>query len=212
MSSSSPAPPLSGTQAGPRVGTPAGDKAETAMEQQEFESFYGRTWGRLWQYLRRLGRDPALADDLLQEAYLRFLHHPGKGRSEAEHRAYLYRIATNLFHDRRRREGREQRLLAQLSREDRRPFPGANTAARLDTRSALDALKPRERALLWLAYAEGWEHRQIARALDLRAASVRVLLFRARKKALRELERLGRPAAIRAGEEPPPRVKPRETE
>jgi RNA polymerase sigma-70 factor (ECF subfamily) len=43
-------------------------------------------------------------------------------------------------------------------------------------------LRPRERQLLWLAYALGSTHREIAEALGLRAGSVKLLLFRARRR------------------------------
>jgi RNA polymerase sigma-70 factor (ECF subfamily) len=45
------------------------------------------------------------------------------------------------------------------------------------------ALKPRERELLWLAYVEGMNHAEVAAATGLRVISVRMLLFRARRKA-----------------------------
>jgi RNA polymerase sigma-70 factor, ECF subfamily len=43
-------------------------------------------------------------------------------------------------------------------------------------------LKPRERALLWLAYAQGSSHREIAASLGVRAGSIKLLLFRARRR------------------------------
>jgi RNA polymerase sigma factor (sigma-70 family) len=52
-----------------------------------------------------------------------------------------------------------------------------------------EELKPRERALLWLAYVEGYAHAEIGTALDLSEKSVKVLLFRARgnlERILRE--------------------------
>jgi RNA polymerase sigma-70 factor, ECF subfamily len=52
-------------------------------------------------------------------------------------------------------------------------------------------MKPRERAMLWLAYVEGRTHQEIGAILDLQAASVRVLLFRARGVLARRLRRLG---------------------
>jgi RNA polymerase sigma-70 factor (ECF subfamily) len=54
---------------------------------------------------------------------------------------------------------------------------------RLDVRSTLRQLKPRERELLWLAYVEGMNHEEIAAATGLRALSIKILLFRARRKA-----------------------------
>jgi len=43
-------------------------------------------------------------------------------------------------------------------------------------------LKPRERELLWLAYAQGSSHEEIAQSLGLRRASIKMLLFRARRR------------------------------
>jgi RNA polymerase sigma-70 factor (ECF subfamily) len=54
----------------------------------------------------------------------------------------------------------------------------------------MSRLKPRERAMLWLAYAEGASHREIADVLGLQPSSLKALLFRARRK-LADL--LGRP-------------------
>ena len=55
----------------------------------------------------------------------------------------------------------------------------------------MSRLKARERAMLWLAYAEGASHREIAEVLGLRPASMKLLLFRARRKlaALLGMER-----------------------
>ena len=53
---------------------------------------------------------------------------------------------------------------------------------RSDVGRALEQLKPRERAMLWLAYVEGSSHKEIAEVVGLRAASIRLLLFRARRK------------------------------
>jgi RNA polymerase sigma-70 factor (ECF subfamily) len=43
-------------------------------------------------------------------------------------------------------------------------------------------LKPRERALLWLAYAQGSSHEEIAQSIGVRRSSVKLLLFRARRR------------------------------
>ena len=46
----------------------------------------------------------------------------------------------------------------------------------------MHGLKPRERAMLWLAYTEGSTHREIADTLGLTPRSVKLLLFRARRR------------------------------
>jgi len=47
---------------------------------------------------------------------------------------------------------------------------------------AMARMSPRERQLLWLAHAEGYSHKEIAEVTGLVSASVRLLLFRARRK------------------------------
>ncbi len=47
----------------------------------------------------------------------------------------------------------------------------------------MQALKPRARQLLWLAYVEGMSHAEIAEATGLGVMSIRLLLFRARRHA-----------------------------
>jgi RNA polymerase sigma-70 factor (ECF subfamily) len=55
-------------------------------------------------------------------------------------------------------------------------------ARRVDLSRAMARLKPRERDLLWLAYAQGSSHREIADVLGLRTSSIKLLLFRARRR------------------------------
>jgi RNA polymerase sigma-70 factor (ECF subfamily) len=57
---------------------------------------------------------------------------------------------------------------------------------------AMARMRPRDRQILWLAHAEGYSHREIAQITGLRAASIRLLLFRARRKIARLLrEQIG---------------------
>src|SRR4051794_31151379 len=73
------------------------------MNEDAFRAFYDRTARGLWAYLSKITGRPQLADDLLQESYYRFLRVRGSWESETHRRAYLYRIATNLVRDGRRR-------------------------------------------------------------------------------------------------------------
>jgi RNA polymerase sigma-70 factor (ECF subfamily) len=157
------------------------------LTEAEFAAFHARTSQPLWAYLRRISGDPALADDVLQESYLRLLRHPpSPGRDEREARGYLFQIATNVMRDRWRARERERSALDRLlSFWSPRPEPSGTLS--LDMGAALDRLQPRDRALLWLAHVEGWDHREIAKVLGLQEGSVRVILFRARKKLEKEL-------------------------
>jgi RNA polymerase sigma-70 factor (ECF subfamily) len=62
-------------------------------------------------------------------------------------------------------------------------------SARADLSRAMAHLTARERDLLWLAYAEGSSHREIADSLGLKSGSIRLLLFRARRRLAWLLQR-----------------------
>jgi len=161
------------------------DCASFVMDEDAFRAFYDRTARGVWAYLVRVTGDRATADDLLQEAFYRFLRAAAAHDSEAHRRNSLYRIATNLARDARRRN--LFRPSAGLSGDDiERVAAGGDQARATERRTdfirAMAHLKPRERAMLWLAYAEGASHREIADALGLRPGSLKPLLFRARRR------------------------------
>ena len=172
------------------VGTATAEEAaldDATWDEPAFTQFYARTARRLWSYVRRVSGDAALADDVLQEAYLRYLRSVRARATEPERVSLLYRTATNLVYDHWRRREREARGLRAV------PRSSAAVPATLgpDLSRLFETLPPRDRALLWLAHVEGWSHKEIARALGLAAASVRVLLFRARVVLRRRIARAG---------------------
>jgi RNA polymerase sigma-70 factor (ECF subfamily) len=67
----------------------------------------------------------------------------------------------------------------------------ADSPHALDMQKVFVLLKPRERKLLWLAYVEGYEHKEIAKILGAGEKSIKVLLFRAKKSLTDLLERKG---------------------
>jgi RNA polymerase sigma-70 factor (ECF subfamily) len=161
----------------------AGADDTLQMDQDSFRALYERTARPLWAYLRRKVGDVQLADDLLQETYYRFLRAQVVFESDAHRKNYLFRIATNLANDtfRQCRDEQLPEAYEPPSPEDGH-VAARNHQRRTDVASALARLKPRERDALWLAYAEGMSHGEIANALGVKLTSMKVLLFRARQK------------------------------
>lgn len=60
----------------------------------------------VWRYLRSVGAEAELADDLTQETFLEAIRRPFEQISDAATAGYLRRVAHNLLVSRRRREGR----------------------------------------------------------------------------------------------------------
>ena len=166
--------------------TMATSRTAEPIAQAEFEAFYLRTSRALHGYLSRLTRDPATADEVLQEAYIRMINLPAM--DEPPRKAYLYKTATNILRDRWRKQKREQNWweLTQVSE-----VVHHNLSLPLDMAAALERLSPQERAVLWLAHVEELSHREIASVLGVKEKSVRVIVFRAREKAKELLEKAG---------------------
>ena len=156
------------------------------MDEDAFRAFYDRTARALWGYLWRITGDRHAADDLLQESYYRLLRTRVGYDGDAHRRNALFHIATNLARDaRRRRAVRAAWEPASPMDAGRVADPhDAQTGAdhRADLTRAMARLSPRERALVWLAYAHGSSHREIAQTMGVKTASVKLMLFRARRK------------------------------
>lgn len=176
-----------GSGAGPRERSRTG--RPDPMDEARFELFYRRTAGALWSYLYRLTGDGSTADDLLQKAFFRMLRANPAVASEEHLRRWLFRTATNLAFDHFREAKRERRALESPLAE---PGPGEpHELLRHDMMKSFGELKPQERALLWLAHVEGADHEDIGEALGVKRGSVKVLLFRARKRLADILVRKG---------------------
>jgi RNA polymerase sigma-70 factor (ECF subfamily) len=148
------------------------------MDSDAFAGFYERSARPLWAYLARVSGDSSLADDLMQESFVRFLCASQPEEGEVAGRRYLFRIATNLLRDHWRRP--KQASIEEISEEFLAAAANSFPSDALDP--VLAHMRPRERQLLWLAHAEGYSHREIAQITGLATASIRILLFRARRR------------------------------
>lgn len=150
------------------------------LTEHAFGEFYQRHARSLWTYVYRVTTDGADADDIVQEAFLRLFQTDVPADDETLRR-YVFRIAGNLIADRWRRKARDERHAQEATADGSQP-----QAPDIDVARIFSELKPRERALLWLAYVEGDTHADIAASLRLRRASVKMMLSRARGR-LRDL-------------------------
>lgn len=178
------------TLAGVPIACDLADSARGTMTSDAFAGFYERSARSLWAYVARVSGDPSLADDVMQESYVRFLTAAAPPDGEVAARRYLFRIATNLMRDHWRRQ-----RTAPIDEIPEERFACAGHAAQAEAGAtlgrALQQLRHRDRQLLWLAYAEGYNHREIAEVTGLASASIRLLLFRARRKAAQLLRKEG---------------------
>jgi RNA polymerase sigma-70 factor (ECF subfamily) len=174
----------------------AREAAGAATDSPDFEAAFNEHWGRIFRVLLRLVGDPAEAEDLALETFVRLHKQFPLVTADFNLAGWLYRVATNLglqsIRSHKRREGYE--LAAGRGALD---GPAADSPAELAEREeshrlarlALIRLHGRQAELLTLRYS-GLSYKEIAAALGLSPASIGPLLFRAERdfeKGYREL-------------------------
>ena len=126
--------------------------------------------------------NPDLADDLLQETYIRALANLPRlaGFSSSRRRAWLFRVLRNVFIDGERARRRQEDLVEQLTKDaEIAPY----TMSDLTSTDLLDSLPGPERELLEQRYVYGLTSQQIGEDLGVPASTVRSRL----RLALRRL-------------------------
>ena len=118
-----------------------------------------------------------------------------RGRAAFEnddHRVhYLFRVAANLLTDTHRRRPPEHVPLADVDGGENAARDTAQAMEqRTDVARALATLAPRDRDMLWLAYADGASHAEIATHLGVARPSVKVMLSRARRRLAARLHQV----------------------
>lgn len=153
----------------------------------DFESVFDGVYPALFRYCQRLTGDPDVADDIAQEAFVRFLDRGIEGEPKAV-RVWLFKVATHLVRDGvRTRDNRRRLLTVNPVKPSARTSPDAqleqNDRIRA-VRAVLDELDPRDRQLL-LMREEGFSYREVAEAVGVAHTSVGTLLARAQQRFVR---------------------------
>jgi RNA polymerase sigma-70 factor, ECF subfamily len=156
-----------------------------------FEQLVERHHAEIFAYVMRLTRNRGEAEDLCQETFFRAYRAYDRLDGDANHRAWLYKIATNttLNHVRRQRSG--QRAVATLSRSAPTTVPdlAAERAGHRDlldrVEQAIEALPEKQRLALTQRKFVGLSYAEIADSLDCSEAAARANVYQAIRK-LRE--------------------------
>ena len=162
-----------------------------------FDQAYARYGARLFTFLSRLlgSGQRHLAEDLLQQTFLRLAEHGPELRADSDLRAWLYTVARNAFLG----QVRGRRLAAEAASLELVTDYSPEAEARLmlgDVEQALARLRLEDRELLLLVGAEGLEPLAVSRMLGLEPATLRKRLARARQRLLQELEQAA-PRAVK---------------
>jgi RNA polymerase sigma-70 factor (ECF subfamily) len=152
---------------------------ESKLQKESFKLFYMKYSRNFWFFIYRMCGDSSMADDMFQESFFRFFRAVPDGLSEGEKKSYLYKIAVRLIIDQKRRIQVERKYDTE---GESRPVDNGQFLLSMDMDKIFKLLKIKERTLLWLAYVDGYTHKEISRITGSGEKSVRVQLFRVRKK------------------------------
>jgi RNA polymerase sigma-70 factor (ECF subfamily) len=149
----------------------------------------------LFRYARALTRDPAEAEELVQECYQRALsakRQPLPGESEHVRR-WMFVILRNVWKNQLRARGREESadMADELIPDDQRPSPEAvllKRALQVEIRTALDSLTVPHREIIVLRDMEGLSYEQIGELLQCAPGTVMSRLARARAALAAHME------------------------
>ena len=136
-----------------------------------------------------------MAEDLLQQTFLRLAEFGPELRADSDLRAWLYTVARNAFLG----QLRGRRLSTEAVNLELVADYAPDAEARLmlgDVEQALAQLRVEDRELLLLVGGEGLEPLVVSRMLNLEPATLRKRLARARQRLLQELERAA-PRAVK---------------
>jgi RNA polymerase sigma factor (sigma-70 family) len=164
----------------------------TGGDVSAFESLYrqhrDRTYGLVW---RLCGCNQALAEDLLQETFVRAWSKLHLFRGESLFGTWLHRLAVNVALSDRRIRVRRARFESSLDETAERTAVGqrdVHSADQRDLENAIAKLPERARTVLVLFDIEGYGHAEIADITGMAEGSSKAQLHRARKLLRKELD------------------------
>lgn len=165
------------------------------LEISDFGAFYERTYDTAYRTALGVVREPALAADVTQEAYVAAYRHRRRYRGDAPSSAWLHRIVVNqaLSALRRRRATPPMGDFSPWTAPD----DAGVTVARMALLQALDALPARQRAAVILRYYHDYDYATTARVLNTTSTNVGAMLSRALDRLRHALEPEQGAAAIK---------------
>ena len=163
-------------------------KLSKSKSDESFESIFHEYWNSIHRLLARMVIDPAEAEDLALETFLRLHKYRPAQYENFNARGWLYKVATNLalqsirsFKRREHYEAHAGKDALIETQEDQPPRIFSEKEDRYFVRMALGQMNSRQAELLIMRYS-GMAYKEIAAALNLSPTSIGPLLLRAERE------------------------------
>lgn len=149
-------------------------------DRELFSRVYEAYGPALYRFCLMQMKNPADAEDVLQDVFVKRLYQAPKFKSPEHERSWLYRVALNLCRDEWRRKRRSELPLAAAEGV----FLPPEELSLLDQ---VSNLPEKQRTVLHLHYYQGYGLQEIARLLEVTVPTVKMRLKRGREALRREL-------------------------
>jgi len=160
-------------------------------ELADFERFYERTYPGAYRTALAIVREPGLAADVTQDAYVKAFRERSRFRGDAPVSAWLHRIVVNEALAGIRRRSRRPREIDMTGVWGVRDLGASGELTRVPDRlvvlDALDVLTPKARAAIVLRYYHDHDYATIASILGTSVGNIGVLLTRSLDRLRAEL-------------------------
>ena len=150
------------------------------MDQALFDRVYETYGPALYRFCLLQMKNPADAEDVLQDVFVKRLYQAPKFKSPEHERSWLYRVALNLCRDQWRRSRRSELPLAAAAGVSLPP-------EELSLLDQVSNLPEKQRTVLHLHYYQGYGLQEIARLLGVTVPTVKMRLKRGREALRKEL-------------------------
>ena len=155
-------------------------RAAGAGDAAAFEELVRAYQIHVWRFLRHLLGDPALAEDVTQETFVRVYRKLGSFRFRSKFSTWVFQVARNAGIDALRSRQRRARLATALESQVRNTTHGAEL--RIEVEAALQSLAPKLREAFVLIEALGLTYREAGEALGVPEGTVKSRVFHARER------------------------------
>lgn len=174
-----------------------------AQDEAAFDQIVRLYADRIYNYVRRMVGNPQDAEDITQEVFIRAYQGLSQFDGRASFSTWLFRIATNLCIDHKRRQSRRVQTVPYHHDESDEEegdweFPDTNQPSALDhllsqelqavVEGAIERLNPKLKTVLLLYDVEGLSYEQIAETLGIPMGTVKSRLFTAREQIRKQVE------------------------
>lgn len=155
-------------------------RAAGAGDMAAFEELVRAYQSYVWRFLSHLLGDPALAEDVTQETFVRVYRKLETFRFRSKFSTWVFSVARNAGVDALRSRQRRERLLTVVAQRTRDSVAGAEMGVEIE--AALQSLSPKLREAFVLIEAVGLTYNEAGGALGVPEGTVKSRVFHAREQ------------------------------